>query len=82
MLTPSLFQEAMRNPAGIAVSTVDDTMRWLVEGSTLLFFVRDDRGTGLTPDEIRQVPVWVNMAGPARLNPGLGRPGYAVVSRE
>ncbi len=73
MLTPNVFREAMRNPAGIVVSSVDDTMQWLVGGSTLLFFVRDDGGIELTPAEIRQVPVWVNMVGLAQFHPVVWR---------
>jgi len=74
MLTPSVFREAMRNPAGIRVSSVDDTMQWLlVEGSTLLFFVRDDLGVELTAEETRQVPTWVNMLGLAQFHPVVWR---------
>ncbi len=73
MFTPSVFREAMRDPAGILVSTVDGTMQWLVDGSTLLFFVRDDQGIELMPEETRQVRVWVNMLGLAQFHPVVWR---------
>ncbi len=74
MFTPSVFREAMGNPTGFRVSSVDGTMQWLVDGSyTLLFFVRVDRGIELTPDETMQVRTWVNMLGLAQFHPVVWR---------
>ena len=73
MRTPRAFREAMGNPWGFDVSTVDDTMQWLLPGSTRLFFVRDDVGIELTADEGRQIPGWVNQVGLAQFHPVLWR---------
>ncbi len=73
MLTPSVFREATRNPAGMRVSSVDQTMQWLVDGSTLLFFVRDDEGIELTDEETQQVRMWENTLGLAQFHPVVWR---------
>ncbi|MCL1692274.1 MAG: META domain-containing protein [Actinomycetia bacterium] len=73
MLTPNVFREAMRNPAGMRVSSVDQTMQWLVNGSTFLFFVRDDKGIELTDEETQQVRMWENTLGLAQFHPVVWR---------
>ena len=82
MLTPSVFREAMWNPAGIMVSSVDDTMQWLIDGNTLLFFVRNDLDVTLTAEETRQVPFWVNMVGLAQFHPVVWRDRFDRMCRE
>lgn len=73
MFAPSVFREAMTARSEIAVSIVGDNMQWIVAGDARLFFVREERGMRLTPEETRQVPMWVNQLGLAQFHPAVWR---------